>query len=102
MNLDVSQVITMITGEPFPDADNKSLTLKTLVTNALLNVSQGETINGSEKIERNSIAEKVWKAEGLVELNQSEVGKIKNILEAKNSYPVRIVAEAHRMLGSLV
>ncbi len=99
MKLDVNQPITMISGDPFKD-ENGPLTLKAVVTNSLLTVGPNETLNGSEKIERNGIAEKIFKATEPVELNLSELGKIKNIIEGKNAYPVRIVAEVHRMLES--
>ncbi len=97
MLLDVNQPLTMINGEHFKDAEGP-LTLKSVVLNSLLTAAPNEALNGSEKIERNGIAEKIFKAEGQVELNQAEVGKIKNIIEGKNAYPVRIVAEVHRLL----
>lgn len=95
MLLDVSQPITNLEGVTFLVGEDQ-LKLKNVLVNVLLNFEGALT--GSEKIERNKIAEKIWAAETEVELNLTELGKVKNLLEDKNSYGVRIVAESHKML----
>lgn len=97
MQLDVSPIIKALDGTPFKDGPH-DLSLKLLIVSALFNVSDDKVMPGSEKIERNKIAEKVYAAEPLVELSLSEVGKIRNLLDGKNPFPVRVVAEALKML----
>lgn len=97
MQLDVSQVIHALDGSAFKETAEKDLALKAVLISFLMTMDE-KGLTGSEKIERNKIAEKIYEADPMVELSLSEVGKIKNLLEAKNLYHVRAVAEALKML----
>lgn len=98
MQLDVSQVIKALDGTSFKETEDKDLTLKAVAVSFLLSIGEEKMLSGGEKIERNKIAEKIYGADPVVELSLSEVGKVRNLLDAKSAYPVRVVAEALKML----
>lgn len=69
---------TMVDGKEV--SEEKEIPLKTFCINALMADYQGETVDGNEKLKRYTLAKRIFKAEGEVELSVEEAALLKQLV----------------------
>ena|ERR1035437_5513339 len=62
------------------DEQGNELPLKTFCVNALMADYQGETVDGNEKLKRYTLAKRIFKADGEVELSVEEAALLKQLV----------------------
>lgn len=77
MNVNLeTQFTNLVTGKPLTDETSVPVTLKSVLINALLTLTEDDRgLSGKEKLARHQLAEKVSRGDGHVELSVSDVAK---------------------------
>jgi len=95
MKLDVTHTIKALDGSPIKDDQDRDLTLKAVLVNALL--TQGdEKLSGEEKYKRYTLSKKIYECGGEVDLAVEEVAQLKRLVG--DLYPPIIVGQVFDIL----
>lgn len=80
MKIDLTHELRLLGGDVLKDQKNKTLTLRGILTNALLDPQQSKEIDGEEKAERFNLALEISSSKKFYELSIDDAKTVKDLV----------------------